>query len=89
MKLKNLNLLLIVAMFLTACATATQTPAASAPTTPASQPQPTTSSAAAGQVIKIGALYSMTGPNAGWAGEAYVKSHQMAIDEINAGGAKF
>ncbi len=85
MKLKSLNLLLILAMFLTACATATQAPAASVPATSAPQ-QPTTSSATAGQVIKVGALYSMTGPDAGWAGEAYVKSHQMAIDEINAAG---
>jgi branched-chain amino acid transport system substrate-binding protein len=28
----------------------------------------------------------MTGGDAGWAGESYVKSHQMAIDEINAAG---
>ncbi|MDR3575306.1 MAG: ABC transporter substrate-binding protein [Anaerolineaceae bacterium] len=84
MKLKSLNLLVVLAMFLTACATATQAPAAVAPT--AAAMQPTTSSAATGQVIKVGALYSMTGPDAGWAGEAYIKSHQMAIDEINAAG---
>ena len=37
-------------------------------------------------VIKVGALYPLTGPDAGWAGDPYVKSHQMAIDEINAAG---
>jgi branched-chain amino acid transport system substrate-binding protein len=34
-------------------------------------------------VIKIGALYPLTGPDAGWAGEPYIKSHQFAIDKIN------
>lgn len=37
-------------------------------------------------VIKVGALYPLTGPDAGWAGDPYIKSHQMAIDEINAAG---
>ena len=39
-----------------------------------------------GEVIKVGALYPLTGNDAGWAGDPYVKSHQMAIDEINAAG---
>ena len=39
-----------------------------------------------GDVIKVGALYPLTGNDAGWAGDPYVKSHQMAIDEINAAG---
>jgi ABC-type sugar transport system substrate-binding protein/ABC-type branched-subunit amino acid transport system substrate-binding protein len=42
--------------------------------------------APAGGVIKVGALYPLTGPDAGWAGDPYIKSHQMAIDEINAAG---
>jgi ABC-type sugar transport system substrate-binding protein/ABC-type branched-subunit amino acid transport system substrate-binding protein len=37
-------------------------------------------------VIKIGALYPLTGPDAGWAGEPYIKSHQFAIDQINESG---
>ena len=42
--------------------------------------------AAAVEVIKVGALYPLTGPDAGWAGDPYIKSHQLAIDEINAAG---
>ena len=38
------------------------------------------------ETIKIGALYPLTGPDAGWAGDPYILSHQMAIDEINAAG---
>lgn len=34
-------------------------------------------------VIKVGALYPLTGPDAGWAGDPYIKSHQFAIDKIN------
>jgi len=37
-------------------------------------------------VVKVGALYPVTGPDAGWAGDPYVKSHQMAIEEINEAG---
>jgi branched-chain amino acid transport system substrate-binding protein len=81
MKLKTLSIILVLTMLLTACATATQAPA----TQPAAA-QPTTAPAAASDVIKIGALYSLTGPDAGWAGDSYVKSHQLAIDEINAAG---
>ena len=33
---------------------------------------------AAVDVIKVGALYPLTGPDAGWAGDPYIKSHQMA-----------
>ena len=40
----------------------------------------------AAKTIKVGALYPLTGPDAGWAGDPYIKSHQMAIDEINAAG---
>lgn len=42
--------------------------------------------AAQEDTIKIGALYPLTGPDAGWAGDPYILSHQMAIDEINAAG---
>jgi ABC-type sugar transport system substrate-binding protein/ABC-type branched-subunit amino acid transport system substrate-binding protein len=38
------------------------------------------------ETIKVGALYPLTGPDAGWAGDPYILSHQMAIDEINAAG---
>jgi len=41
---------------------------------------------AAGDVIKVGALYPVTGPDSGWAGDPYIKSHMMAIEEINAAG---
>lgn len=37
-------------------------------------------------VVKVGALYPLTGPDAGWAGDPYVKSHEMAIQEINEAG---
>ena len=47
---------------------------------------PAQASDAAATVIKVGALYPLTGPDAGWAGEPYIKSHQLAIDEINADG---
>jgi len=82
MKFKFLSILMIAGMLLGACATnpTTQAPAATA------QPQGAATSAGTAPVIKIGALYSMTGPDAGWAGDAYIKSHQMAIDEINAAG---
>jgi branched-chain amino acid transport system substrate-binding protein len=90
---KLIILLTIFVVILSACAPAAG-PAAPAATqapqaTTGSAAQPTTASTASGstpQTIKIGALYSMTGPDAGWAGEAYVKSHQMAVDEINAAG---
>jgi ABC-type sugar transport system substrate-binding protein/ABC-type branched-subunit amino acid transport system substrate-binding protein len=49
-------------------------------------PKAETPAAGAVNVIKVGALYSLTGADAGWAGDPYIKSHQMAIDEINAAG---
>ncbi len=81
MRLKTLNFLLVAAMLLAACSTATSTPTPAAQPTAAAQ-----ASSAPVQTIKIGALYSMTGGDAGWAGDSYVKSHQLAIDEINAAG---
>jgi len=55
----------------------------------AAESEPAESEPAAGEtvdVIKMGALYPLTGPDAGWAGDPYILSHQMAIDEINAAG---
>lgn len=49
-------------------------------------PKAETPAAGAADVVKVGALYPLTGPDAGWAGEPYIKSHQLAIDEINAAG---
>jgi ABC-type sugar transport system substrate-binding protein/ABC-type branched-subunit amino acid transport system substrate-binding protein len=77
-----LSLLLVVSL-LAGCGggaepAATEAPAAAAPA--ADQP------AAAVDVIKVGALYPLTGADAGWAGDPYIKSHQLAIDEINAAG---
>ncbi|MBW2710234.1 MAG: ABC transporter substrate-binding protein, partial [Deltaproteobacteria bacterium] len=64
-------MLLVVTLVLTACQP-----------TPAEEATP----AEAVDTIKIGALYPLTGPDAGWAGEPYIKSHQLAIDKINAAG---
>ncbi len=79
MKLKLLNLFVLLAFVLAACAQ----PAT--PTQPG-QPAVTTAPETGAKVIKVGALYPLTGPDAGWAGDPYIKSHQMAIDEINAEG---
>lgn len=49
-----------------------------APTEPEEEAEPEET-----DVIKVGALYPLTGPDAGWAGEPYIKSHQFAIDKIN------
>jgi branched-chain amino acid transport system substrate-binding protein len=72
---KIVILLTVAIMLVSAC-----TPAQ--PATPAaggSQEQ-------ASNVIKVGALYPLTGADAGWAGDPYIKATQMAIDEINAAG---
>lgn len=80
--------LMILAMLASACVS--EAPATTAPEEPAAeQPAATEAPAAEGEmpaVIKVGALYPLTGADAGWAGDPYVKSHQMAIDEINAAG---
>jgi ABC-type sugar transport system substrate-binding protein len=78
MKKRSFSFLLVVLMLLAACAP----PAPQA----TEAPQVTEAPQAAGGVIKVGALYPLTGADAGWAGDPYVKSHQMAIDEINAAG---
>lgn len=87
MKGKVLYLVAIALVLIVACSpaaqpTATQQIATSAPQQPTTQQ----ATASAPQVIKVGALYPLTGPDAGWAGDPYIKSHQMAIDEINAEG---
>lgn len=76
------SILLIGAMLLAACSQATEAPTQEA--TEAQQGETTTEENV--EVIKVGALYPVTGPDAGWAGDPYLKSHQMAIDEINAAG---
>jgi branched-chain amino acid transport system substrate-binding protein len=86
MKLRSLNLLLIAVMLLAACSTATTPQATQAPSGPEATEAPSGSTGETAEVIKVGALYPLTGPDAGWAGDPYVKSHQLAIDEINAAG---
>ncbi len=73
---KLISVILLATMLFAAC-----TPAAQEPTAVTSD----TGNESA-TVIKIGALYPLTGADAGWAGDPYIKSHQLAIDEINAAG---
>jgi ABC-type sugar transport system substrate-binding protein/ABC-type branched-subunit amino acid transport system substrate-binding protein len=87
---KLILLLTIFVMLVSACVPAeTPAPAKPAATQAPAQPaateaqQPSTGEA---KVIKVGALYPLTGADAGWAGDPYIKSHQLAIDEINAAG---
>lgn len=81
--MKRVSVIFVVvtlfALVMTACTGATPT---AAPTTPADSGS-TTGTA---DVIKVGALYPLTGADAGWAGDPYVKSHQLAIDDINSSG---
>ncbi len=84
-------LLTVILLILVACTSgSTDTPADSGDTTTGdtntSEVTSNESPAEAVDVIKVGALYPLTGPDAGWAGDPYIKSHQMAIDEINAAG---
>lgn len=81
MKKRILFLLLIVILVFTACAPKAK-PTVAPETVVETQPE----TVAKVDVIKVGALYPLTGPDAGWAGDPYIKSHQMAIDEINAAG---
>ncbi len=80
MKFRLFSVLLVVVMILAACTPAT--PAVTEATAPAAQG----SDAQAPSVVKVGVLYPLTGADAGWAGDPYIKSHQLAIDEINAAG---
>lgn len=72
-------ILLILVGLLAACGQAAAPPAAE-------QPAAESGEQAAATVVKVGALYPLTGADAGWAGDPYIKSHQLAIDEINAAG---
>lgn len=90
MKLRVLNFMLVMVLLLAACAApaaeqpaAPEAPAAEAP---AAEAPAAEAPAAAGEVVKVGVLYPLTGPDAGWAGDPYVKSHQLAVDEINEAG---
>jgi len=71
--------LTVIATVTAGCATPT-----AAPENPTAAPAATSGGAV--QTIKVGALYPLTGPDAGWAGDPYIKAHQLAIDEINAAG---
>ena len=91
--MKRLNVvvvwLVLLSMLLAACTAATPAPATqpAAQQPPAAQPTAAAPAASGGaQTIKVGGLYPLTGPDAGWAGDPYIKSHQLAIDEINAAG---
>jgi ABC-type sugar transport system substrate-binding protein/ABC-type branched-subunit amino acid transport system substrate-binding protein len=76
--------LVLLAMLAAACVpAATPAPATEAP---AAETEAPSAPAEAPSVVKVGALYPLTGPDAGWAGDPYIKSHQLAIDEINAAG---
>lgn len=75
--------LAIMVLVVSACGGGAATTQAPAGTTGGETPAP---AAATGETIKIGALYPLTGADAGWAGDPYIKSHQLAIDEINADG---
>ncbi len=81
--MKRLNQLMTWLTVIATVAAGCTTPTA-APENPTAAPAET--SGAAVQTIKVGALYPLTGPDAGWAGDPYIKSHQLAIDEINAAG---
>jgi ABC-type sugar transport system substrate-binding protein/ABC-type branched-subunit amino acid transport system substrate-binding protein len=88
--------LLLIAVLVVGCSQAAPeagtTPTEAEPAAPAEAAEPAGEEAAAPaaetsvDVIKVGALYPLTGPDAGWAGDPYVKSHQLAIDKINAAG---
>ena len=80
-----LTLVLLLSLFTACQQAAAPQPAAEAPAAEQPAAQEPAAPATVG-VIKVGALYPLTGPDAGWAGDPYIKSHQLAIDEINAAG---
>ena len=82
---KLMILLTVFVMLVSACVPA-ETPAPAQPAATEAQPEATEAPVEKVDVVKVGALYSLTGADAGWAGDPYIKSHQMAIDEINAAG---
>jgi ABC-type sugar transport system substrate-binding protein/ABC-type branched-subunit amino acid transport system substrate-binding protein len=79
-------LLTVIFMFVTACTSQPDTPAEPEDVATSEVTTSEDSPTEAVDVIKVGALYPLTGPDAGWAGDPYIKSHQLAIDEINAAG---
>ncbi len=81
--MKRLNQLMVWLSVLAMASAGCGGPAATTAPTEVSQP---TEGSTAVQTVKVGALYPLTGPDAGWAGDPYIKSHQLAIDEINAAG---
>lgn len=80
-----LSLLLVVSL-LAGCGGGAEPTAAAEQPAAADTAASDTAASAAVDVIKVGALYPLTGADAGWAGDPYIKSHQLAIDEINAAG---
>lgn len=84
---KLMILLTVFVLLVSACVPA-ETPAPAMPAETQAQPADTEAQPPAEtvDVIKVGALYPLTGPDAGWAGDPYIKSHMMAIEEINAAG---
>lgn len=76
--------LAILSMVVAACVSA-ETPQPQATEAPAAVTQAPAGTTKV-DVVKVGALYPLTGADAGWAGDPYIKSHQLAIDEINAAG---
>jgi ABC-type sugar transport system substrate-binding protein/ABC-type branched-subunit amino acid transport system substrate-binding protein len=82
-QMKNMKKLAAWSFLLAIVISACNPTATAVPTTaPIQNTEPATSAA----TIKVGALYPLTGADAGWAGDPYIKSHQLAIDEINAAG---
>src|SRR5574341_333232 len=75
--------LVLLALLVVACVPQA-TPAPAEPPAAATEAPPPAAEKV--EVIKFGALYPLTGPDSGWAGDPYIKSHQLAIDEINAAG---
>lgn len=84
--LQTLLLLLITGIFLTACGPKTTT-TGQTPTTPTETPASKTGGGGtgAGDTIKVGAYFSMTGDIATF-GQSSVNAIRLAVDEINAGG---
>lgn len=86
MKFRMLSILIIATLLLTACAPAAEEAAPATESAAGETGSSNTTDETNVQTIKVGALYPLTGADAGWAGDPYIKSHQLAIDEINAAG---
>jgi len=87
-KMKFLPMLMAVVLVASLVLAACQPAPPAEEATPAEEAAPAEGEEAAEtvDVIKVGALYPLTGPDSGWAGDPYIKAHHMAIDEINAAG---